>query len=126
MAYATFLFHGDLTAFLLPARRGGAFAYHCARAATIKHAIESMGVPHTQVGGLTVNGQPATLSRAVRDGEAIEVFPHQAAELFPETVPRFIADAHLGGLARLMRMIGVDALFENTWDDLELVELAHR
>jgi uncharacterized protein with PIN domain len=126
VAYATFLFHGDLTAFLSPERRGGTFAYHCARAATIKHAVESLGVPHTEVGHLTVSGQPATLSRTVRDGEVIEVFPYQTAEIFPEGPPRFIADAHLGGLARLLRMLGVDTLFENTWDDRQLVELAHR
>lgn len=125
-AYATFLFHGELTAFLPPERRGGTFARDCARAATIKHAVESLGVPHTEVGRVTVNGHPATLSRTVRDGEVIEVFPHQTAEIFPDAPPRFIADAHLGGLAPLLRMLGVDTLFENTWDDREMVELAHR
>jgi uncharacterized protein len=126
MARATFLFHGELTAFLAPELRGGPFARECARAATIKHAVESLGVPHTEVGRLTVNGQPATLSRTVRESEAIEVFPHQIAGFFPESAPRFIADAHLGGLARLLRMLGVDTLFENAHDDREIVELALR
>jgi uncharacterized protein len=126
MACATFLFHGELTAFLAPARRGVAFARECARAATIKHAVESQGVPHTEVGRLTVNGSPATFSRIVREGDAIEVFPHQTADFFPDSPPRFIADAHLGGLARLLRMLGVDTLFENAYDDRELMELALR
>ena len=126
MACANFLFHGDIRRFLAPERRGGAFTYTCARAATIKHAVESLGVPHTEVGRLTVNGAPATLSRAVREGEAIEVFPHEIAETFPETPPRFVADAHLGGLARLLRMLGIDTLFQNTYSDAQIVELACR
>jgi uncharacterized protein len=126
MAYATFLFHGELTALLPPEQRGGTVARDCARAATIKHAVESLGVPHTEVGRLTVDGRPATLSRIVREGEVIEVFPHEVADIFPESPPRFIADAHLGGLARLLRMLGVDTLFENPWDDSGIVEVALR
>jgi uncharacterized protein len=124
LARATFLFHGDITQFLAPERRGGAFAYECARAATIKHAVESLGVPHTEVGHLTVNGVPATLARAVRDGETIEVFPYEATEPASDAAPRFVADAHLGGLARLLRMLGIDTLFENAYSDREIVELA--
>ncbi|HSB49042.1 MAG TPA: twitching motility protein PilT, partial [Burkholderiales bacterium] len=61
MATAFFSFHGELSEFLPRARRGGAFPHSCARAATIKNAIESLGVPHTETGRLTVNGQSATL-----------------------------------------------------------------
>src|SRR5262245_57930261 len=117
VARATFLFHDDITRFLAPERRGSAFAYDCARAATIKHAVEALGVPHTEVGRLTVNGVPATLARAVREGETIEVFPYEATEATSDSPPRFVADAHLGGLARLLRMLGVDTLFENAYSD---------
>lgn len=126
MATATFRFHGELAEFLPRSRRGGAFSYSCARAATIKHAIESLGVPHTESGRLTVNGQPATLSRIVRESDAIEVFPHHAADAVTDETPLFIADAHLGGLARLLRMLGFDTLFENAYTDRRILELAAR
>ena len=123
MATANFLFHGELAEFLARERRGGAFDYACARAATVKHAIESLGVPHTEVGRLLVNSQPATLGRIVREGDAIEVFPHAAAE---GEAPWFIADAHLGGLARFLRMLGFDTLYDNAIADREVLKLAAR
>ena len=126
MATASFLFHGELTEFLPRARRSGAFSHSCARAATIKHAIESLGVPHTETGRLTVNGKPATLSRIVREADAIEVFPHHAADAATGETPLFIADAHLGGLARLLRMLGFDTLFENAYTDRRILELLGR
>ena len=122
MATATFRFHGELAYFLSRERRGSAFAHTCARAATLKNAIESLGVPHTETGMLTVNGQPATLSRIVREADAIEVFPYHAADAVTEEMSLFIADAHLGGLARLLRMLGFDTLFENAYTDREILE----
>ncbi|MBI2509221.1 MAG: Mut7-C ubiquitin/RNAse domain-containing protein [Betaproteobacteria bacterium] len=126
MATATFLFHGELAEFLARGRRGGAFSHSCARAATVKHAIESLGVPHTEAGRLTVNDRAATLARIVREGDAIEVFPHRAADACPGEAPSFIADAHLGGLARLLRMLGFDTLFENAYTDRQILEIAGR
>jgi uncharacterized protein with PIN domain len=126
MATALFRFHGELTEFLPYGKRGGAFSHACARAATLKNAIESLGVPHTETGRLTVNGDPATLSRIVREADAIEVFPQHAADVVLDGPPSFIADAHLGGLARLLRMLGFDTLFENAYADRHILELIAR
>lgn len=126
MATATFRFHGELAEFLPHGKRGGPFSHACARAATLKNAIESLGVPHTEAGRLTVNGQPATLSRIVRESDAIEVFPQHAADVVLDGPPSFIADAHLGGLARLLRMLGFDTLFENAYSDRQILEIIAR
>jgi uncharacterized protein with PIN domain len=126
MATAIFRFHDELAQFLAPARRGRACEYACARAATVKHAIESLGVPHTEAGRLTVNGDPATLARIVREGDSIEVFPHDPGHASHDPVHDFIADAHLGGLARLLRMLGFDTRYDNAFADRDLVELALR
>lgn len=124
MATATFRFHDELADFLAPERRGVAFQYACARAATVKHAIESLGVPHTEAGTLTVNGQPGTLARIVREGDTIDVFPQDLRNAPVDSVREFVADAHLGGLARLLRMLGFDTLYENAFADRHLLELA--
>ena len=126
MATARFLFHGELSAFLAPERRAATFDYTCARAASLKQAIEALGVPHTEVGRLLVNQQPATLARTVREGDAVEVFPHTAGEAPLDAPVRFLADAHLGGLARMLRMLGFDTLYENRIADREILELAAR
>ena len=122
MATAVFHFDEVLKRFLSKPRRGGPFEYDCARAATLKNAIEALGVPHTETGALTVNGQPATLQRAVREGDVVQVFPWD-----PSRAPRqpaFLADAHLGGLARFLRMLGFDTLHENALSDEEIRRLA--
>jgi hypothetical protein len=44
MTVATFRFYEELNDFLPPARRKVEFAYDCAREATVKNAIEALGV----------------------------------------------------------------------------------
>lgn len=124
MAIAQFRFHGDLPVFLARKRREAPVDCACARAATLKQAIEALGVPHTEIGRLLVNGQPATLARTVREGDTVEVFPHAPGEAPIDLPARFLADAHLGGLGRLLRMLGFDTLYDNGITDRELLEIA--
>jgi uncharacterized protein len=124
MSLASFRVHGALGNFLARERRGVTFDYACARAATLKQAIESIGVPHTEVGRVLVNSQPATLARIVREGDAIEVFPHERGAAPFEQPLAFIADAHLGGLARMLRMLGFDTVFDNALHDPHIVSQA--
>jgi uncharacterized protein len=118
---AVFRFDSQLSVFLHRAKRGEAFEYDCARAATLKNAIEALGVPHTEVGALRVNGEPATLQRIVREGDYVEV---ETTKSGSDPDLRFVADAHLGGLARFLRMLGFDTLYCNTFSDEEIRRLA--
>jgi hypothetical protein len=43
----------------------------------------------------------------------------------PET-PRFVADAMVGKLARWLRVLGLDVLYDSTLDDQQLIALARR
>ena len=121
MSTASFRFHGELCEFLARQNRDRLFAYRCARAANLKNAIEALGVPHTEVGTVRVNGQPATLQRTVRQDDLVEVFP-RSAEMGSD--PIFLADAHLGGLARFLRMLGFDTLHDNGFRDEAIRALA--
>ncbi|HEM7851303.1 Mut7-C ubiquitin/RNAse domain-containing protein [Burkholderia multivorans] len=129
MATATFRFHGELNAFLAREQRERAFAHACARDATVKHAIEALGVPHTEIGRLSVNDAPAALERRVDDGDRIDVYPERArgaASAPPPDAWRFVADAHLGGLAQLLRLAGFDTRYDNHFRDDEIAALAER
>ena len=135
MAVATFRFYEELNDFLPPARRKAAFTYDCAREATVKNAIEALGVPHTEVELILVDSLPVDFSRRVRGGERIAVYPVFEAfdvrallRLRPQPLRRlrFVADAHLGGLARFLRMLGFDTLYDNAFDDREIRSLAQR
>ena len=49
--------------FSRPERRKREFACSCARAATTKHMIEALGVPHTEVELVLVNGESVGFER---------------------------------------------------------------
>ena len=122
---ARFSFDPALAPFLKSGLRGKLFERDCARAATLKNAIEALGVPHTEVGPVRVNGEPATLQRIVREGDYVEVEATKSGS--PDSAKsgsdpdlRFVADAHLGGLARFLRMLGFDTLHRNAFDDEEI------
>lgn len=123
MSTARFRFSVELSRFLRPEHRGLRFAYSCARAANLKNAIEALGVPHTEVGELIVNGAPATLQRIVREGDEVEVLAPRGAHA--DGPLRFIADAHLGGLGRFLRMLGFDTVHEPRLADADIRRLAH-
>ena len=133
VATATFRFYAELNDFLAPARRGREFACRCARAATAKHMIEALGVPHTEVELVLVNGESVRFDYALRDADRLAVYPKfEAFDVTPllrvrehalrET--RFVADAHLGGLAHLLRMTGFDTLYDNGFRDDEIERVA--
>jgi len=133
MVTATFRFYGELNDFLARERRGRAFATPCARAATTKHMVEALGVPHTEVELVLVNGEPAGLDDILEDGDRVAVYPRftllpmaDVARLDqrPPGRVRFVADAHLGGLARLLRMAGFDTIYRNTLHDAEIEAIA--
>ncbi len=130
---ATFRFYEELNDFLAPERRGREFSVPCARAATTKHMIEALGVPHTEVELILLNGESAGFDRLLADGDRVAVYPvfeaFDVAPLLrlrerPLRVSRFVADAHLGGLAHLLRMMGFDTLYDNAFADDEVERLA--
>ena len=123
---ATFVVKPDLERFLAREHRAGPVVHEYARAATCKQAIESIGVPHTEIGHITVNGEPATLARIVRENDVVEVFPHAPGAAPFETPLAFVADAHLGGLGRMLRMLGFDTVYDNNLQDPQIVEIASR
>ena len=132
---ASFRFYEELNDFLAPPHRRRAFEAPCARAATVKHMIEALGVPHTEVELVLVNGESVGFDRLLANGDRVSVYPRfetfdvtplLRVRATPLRVPRFIADAHLGGLARLLRLTGFDTLYDNHYDDAELVAIATR
>lgn len=133
--WASFRFYAQLNDFLAPAHRGRAFPWPCAPDATLKHVIEVLGVPHTEVGLMLRNGLPVDFFQRLAAGDRVAVYPDfQAIDLGPmpvlqpalPDVTRFVADAHLGALARLLRLAGFDTVYDNHLGDGEIVALAGR
>ncbi len=136
MVHARFRFHRELNEFLARPQREQAFVFACAKGSSTKHMIEALGVPHTEVELIVLNGEPAGFDAPIADGDAIDVYPKHAvphdlragARLLRPALSaaglRFIADAHLGALAQLLRLAGFDTRYDNNFPDDEIEELA--
>jgi uncharacterized protein len=135
MTTATFRFHRELNEFLARPQREQAFACVCPAASTTKHMIEALGVPHTEVTLILRNGLPTGFDSPIEDADFIDVYPPGAMPRALEIVHplrsplrletlRFIADAHLGGLAQLLRLAGFDTRYDNHFPDDEIEQLA--
>jgi uncharacterized protein with PIN domain len=85
--------------------------------------VQAAGIPLTEVGGLVLDGTPVPTSTPAVDGmlalNAV-VRPQRA----PASPPRFLLDVHLGGLARRLRLLGVDAAYDPRADDPDLATRA--
>ena len=84
---------------------------------TVKDVVEAAGIPHTEVDLMLVNGESVDFGRRLRPGDRVVAYPmFESLDIGPLTRvrprplrdPRFIADVNLGGLARLMRLMGLD------------------
>jgi len=133
MAVATLRFYEELNDFLPHALRRRDMALRFEPPAPVRHLVETVGVPHTEIEIVLRNGESVGLEARVEDGDRLAVYP--AFESFdvvpllqlratPLREPRFLADAHLGRLARDLRLLGFDAAFANDVGDDELARRA--
>jgi uncharacterized protein len=126
-------FYAELNDFLRTGQKQKNFDFSFKGQVTVRDAIESLGVPHSAVDLMLVNGLPAPFSQRIHSGDMISVYPE--FETFdisgisqirkkPLRTSRFIVDAHLGKLARELRMLGFDTLFAREISDNEIISLA--
>jgi uncharacterized protein len=130
---AEFRFYEELNDFLAPQRRKRAFPIAIDRGRSVKDAIESAGVPHTEVDLVLVDGVSVAFEHVLRGGERVAVYPvferldiAPVVRLRPSPLreTRFVLDTHLGKLARHLRLAGFDSLWENDYRDEEIVALS--
>jgi hypothetical protein len=121
MATARFIFHAELNDFLHAGQRNLPCVLNYASHQSLKHLVESLGVPHVETGQILVNGTVAAPNLRPPDSSTVEVFP---AHLLPPAGARFVVDNHLGRLAAYLRMLGLDTLYRNDYHDDELAQVA--
>src|SRR5579859_7057039 len=74
-ASAEFRFYEELNDFLAPERRKRSFALEIDRGRSVKDAIESAGVPHTEIDLVLVDGVSVGFDHVLRGGERVAVYP---------------------------------------------------
>lgn len=128
-------FHDDLPTLLTTGAADGVIEMRLGRRTSVKDLIESLGVPHTEVGRIMINAAEHDFAAIVRAGDRIDVLaqsaPAQVTEptrLRPDPLPevKFLVDVNVGKLGTLLRMVGVDAAPPDDHDDQALAEQAIR
>jgi uncharacterized protein len=121
---AEITFAAELALFLRPSRRPGrSVTVACDGVSTIGHLVESLGVPLTEVGPITVNGNRVAPGYRPEGGDVATVSATPRPQ--PLASARFVLDVHLGTLARRLRLLGVDTAYASDRDDDALIEQAN-
>jgi uncharacterized protein with PIN domain len=132
---AEFRFYAELNDFLPHAVRHTTLVYAFDNAPAVKDAIEALGVPHTEVDLVLVNGLSVPFSHPLHDADRVAVYPvFEAIDIGtlvrvrprPLREPKFLLDVHLGRLAAYLRMLGFDTSYGAAREDGELAATSRR
>lgn len=125
--------YAELNDFVEPQARGLTVRRPFRSHQTVKDVLEAMGIPHTEIDLILVNGEPAAFGDRPAVGDRIAAYPmFEAVDIGPTARlrpgalrdPRFVVDVNLGRLARLLRMLGLDVWWSSEADDPTLVDVS--
>ncbi len=122
MKHATFDFAPNLIPLVKHNQRGEYVHIKFKGPQSAKHLIESLGIPHTEIGLLSLDGDIVQQGYILQHGDRIRIQSVAPDDLAEE--PRFVIDGHLGRLASHMRMLGLDCQYNNAYDDKVLVKIS--
>lgn len=130
---AIFRFYEELNDFLTTRNKKRELIYAFYGAPKVKDAIESYGIPHTEVDMILANGKSVDFNYKLKDNDRIAVYPKFESfdiskvtqiENAPLREIKFVLDVHLGKLAKYLRLMGFDTYYHNKLRDREIVEIS--
>jgi uncharacterized protein len=133
MKQARVRLYGELNDFLPVGKRGIPVDYFFDVSGSVKDMIEALGVPHTEIDLILVNGKSVDFSRPVQDGDLVSVYPlfrtidiGPIVSVRPQRLRRirFVLDIHLGRLAAYLRLLGFDSFYRNDFVDEDLARIS--
>ncbi len=129
----TFRFYGELNDFLANNRKQTEIVYEYKEPSSIKDIIESLGVPHTEIDLIIVNGDSVDFEYLPNNEDRVSVYPlfnsidiSSVSLVRPKalTEPKFVLDVHLGKLVSFLRMLGIDVLYPEDYADETLAKIS--
>jgi len=100
---------------------------------SVKDLIEATGVPHTEIGLILLNHHAIDFNYHLHDNDHISVYPpfcqldiseFSRNQPLPLSDIKFVVDTHMGKLARYLRLLGFDTLYQNNYTDPELATIS--
>jgi uncharacterized protein len=132
---AFFRFYEELNDFLPKEKCKNIFPYEFTGKPSIKDTVEAIGVPHSEIDLILVDGESVDFDYQMQGSEHVAVYPvFESLDITPVVQLRsaplretsFVVDVNLGKLAQKLRLIGFDSLFRNDFTDNEIIELSLR
>lgn len=126
-------FHRDLNVFLGSKAGDAVIERQLAEKTSIKDIIESCGIPHPEVDLILVDEEPVGFDRTLANDAKVDAFTvenhgtdYAEERLQTIGITRFVADGHLGGLTRNLRLLGFDVAYCQNAEDRQLLEVMAR
>ncbi len=135
MPQTIFRFYEELNDFLPAEKRKRDFSVSFQQPSTVRDVLQSLGVPVDHIDLILVNGESVGFSHPLHGGERISVYPvFESLNIRSCTNVRsdplrcltFVADVHLGRLAKYLRLFGFDTLYNPGADSRDLVDVSVR
>lgn len=132
MKRAEFRFYEELNDFLPKQHRRVGFFHEFEGEPSVIELIEKLGVPHSAVDLILVNGEVVDFTYRIKDQDRVAVYPvfesidiSPINRLRPQALRKtsFILDVHLGRLTKYLRICGFDCYYANL-EDNEIITLA--
>ena len=95
--------------------------------------IEALGVPHTEIDLILVNGKSVDFSYILRNEDRVSVYPvFESLNITNVTRLRktplrrhtFIADINLGHMVKYLRLLGFDLYYDPGLSDREIIDIS--
>ena len=128
-------FYEELNKYLPPEKRKIRFAYYFSGNPTVKEIIETLGVPSGEIDLILVNGKSVNFFYHVKNNDKVSVYPVfesfdistvSRLRIQPLRETKFILDAHLGKLAKYLRLLGFDTLYQNDYSLSAIIEMVKK
>lgn len=135
MPKGTFRFYEELNDFLPKHIRKATFEAEFRGKRSIKDMIEALGVPHTEIDLILVNGKSVDFNYILQNGDRVSVYPvFESLNITDVTLLRkiplrrhkYIADINLGDIVKYMRVLGFDLYYDSLLSTREIIEISKR
>lgn len=133
MTKVTFRFYEELNDFLPAHRQKTDFEIDFRSRRSIKDMIEALGVPHTEVDLILVNGKSVDFNYIINAEDRVSVYPvfeslniEDVTHLrkIPLRCTKFIANINLKDITRYMRLLGLDVYYDPLMSAQEIINIS--